>query len=576
MSRRVIGIDFGTTSTAVAYLEIGSMADPRSLDFGGGNKEVPTLLFLDRNDQTLIAWGRNATRALRAKDAGQLERDFKRKLGESDHNDQLCKIFLRCLKDVICKDRNIEKIAKKDFLTAVGVPAKWKKDKRDKLKTILKSVGFPDVHLLEEPVAAMHSVKRLASQNFKYGQESEHFMVIDFGGGTLDICVVKTKELGKCPEIISTLGDAELGGIEFDELLENRFLRFAEKEKPTEDAEKCELRDEIIKAKETFSKDFAGGNKSSTYTIALRDGTESFTVDRNKFENLCREKGILRKIEDYIEQALEESGSKIADISRVILTGGSSKWYFVREAAVKVFAFDSPEELFYTDLPHNDVARGLTIAFGRGDEPEGLPGTKVRARFDKGAWSEYKVLFEPNRSSRVVKEDQAFLGYLKGSAIFKVQRIVLEWVSDRPDGSIDKKSSRYSTIKFYARRNAPFISKCRNVWNHFSTDETLEAKEDKYAIYIKFSEDEHGHANYKLFVDDNRRIGLIKDGLTIMPGQDTSCGWLGFIGFGDFYSYDHKKDRDAYADRSISKPSQGKLRKMIGKVGSFRKKSPHE
>ena len=67
--------------------------------------------------------------------------------------------------------------------------------------------------------------ENITQKNFRFGNKPEHYMVIDFGGGTLDICIIKTDILGRTPKIISTSGDPQLGGKEFDEIIEHLFFR---------------------------------------------------------------------------------------------------------------------------------------------------------------------------------------------------------------------------------------------------------------------------------------------------------------------------------------------------------------
>lgn len=102
MARKVIGIDFGSSQSSIAIMDIGSTSVPELLNVGGGRGGVtiPTLLALDPNDDSVIAYGNDA-RKLKLKLKQNREEEgnvifpdnFKRYLGISSITDKYCKLF---------------------------------------------------------------------------------------------------------------------------------------------------------------------------------------------------------------------------------------------------------------------------------------------------------------------------------------------------------------------------------------------------------------------------------------------------------------------------------------------------
>ena len=93
MERKVIGIDFGSSQSSIAIMDIGSTSVPELLNVGGGRGGVtiPTLLALDPNDDSVIAYGNNVRKHYR-EDKGNVifVSNFKRSLGTSPIADKYC------------------------------------------------------------------------------------------------------------------------------------------------------------------------------------------------------------------------------------------------------------------------------------------------------------------------------------------------------------------------------------------------------------------------------------------------------------------------------------------------------
>jgi Molecular chaperone len=443
MARKIIGIDFGSSQSSMAIMEIGSVGTPELLNVGGGRNGVtiPTVLVLDENDNTIKAWGNKVADHLKNGDANDIKfaSNFKRHLGRngkaktkiSDNEknaDLYCQLFIKELAEFLKHHRlNVKELDPNDYATCVAYPATWTDAQIKLLKKYVEEAGFPSdpdygIYSIPEPVAAMHSL-RTQDSNFRFGDRPEHYMVIDFGGGTLDICVIKTDILGKAPEIVSTSGDPMLGGKDFDEIIEHLFFRNNENITKS-DLSKHELADLATKfkeAKEAFSENFRTTDVV-TQPIHFIKGQYSLTVSKLEFSNICNDRGIYEKIRISIREALSNAQIDAAKIKKVILTGGSSKWFFVREIVAIEFSLGG-ESIFMTENPFTDVANGCAIAIGRPDTPPEKKGVWVKFRFsDKDEWSSPKCILKPariNNPSMGNGNGKLFIGNLPATKYFK-------------------------------------------------------------------------------------------------------------------------------------------------------------
>jgi hypothetical protein len=302
-------------------------------------------------------------------------------------------------------------------------------------------------------------------------------------------------------------------------------------------ADRADLRRQIQDAKEAFSEAFAVNNSSAHYTIHMPSGDYPFALSRNVFENLCRDQGILTKIEHAVTRALERAGMKPTEVRRIILTGGSSKWYFVKEIVSKQMGLGGGDDLFYTETPFTDVACGLAIRIGRADEPPEKPGIWVRMRVGRGDWKEYKVVLHPGRTNSVREEQRLYLGPVEGSRMLRSQRIVLEWAYGID--SSHRRKGQQSIVKIYVRANHPKLEKLRKLHEVWVSEGDVKQRQDRYEVFLIYREDDHGYPHYFLQVQDNRdKCRQIK----LVPGEDVRYTWWGL---GRAIRVDHAESKEA-------------------------------
>lgn len=519
MERKVIGIDFGSSQSSVSIMEIGSTGVPELLNVGGGRNGVtiPTLLALDANDDSVIDYGNNVRKHYREEKSGSVKfaSNFKRYLGRTpspDANDSeknanlYSRLFLKELASFVKNRFNVKELDPKDYVTCVAHPATWDERQIALLKKYVADAGFPvdpdmGIYSVEEPVAAMHTLKIQQSLNFRFGNRPEHYMVIDFGGGTLDICVIKTDILGRTPKIISTSGDPTLGGRDFDEIIEHLFFRNNEgiAKSDLSNREIAELNEKFKEAKEAFSENFANGDVW-TQPFHIARGQYSLTVSKQEFSNICIDRQIFEKIKKSIREALAKAKIDVSTIKKVILTGGSSKWFFLREIVAKEFSLGG-DSIFNTEQPFTDVANGCAIKIGRPDAPPEKRGVWVRYKVDGDkVWSAPKCILKPARSIPT-DEESLYIGTILGTQYVKPYRIVLSWWTGFEENNLEK-SEDEAIIEFYARSNVPFLDSIKGTiraLRHLSYDPIP----DEYKIYLQYREDEAGGKKYRFEILDS-------------------------------------------------------------------------
>ncbi len=522
--RKIIGIDFGSTQSSITIMTIGSDQAPELLNFGGGRQgiSIPTQLVLDVNDDSIIAWGSEVSRRLRETGTTgnvKLVHDFKRHFcvqpetdapDEEVNADNYTYLFLEKLAECTRNWLNVDGFESSDFVSCIGHPAGWDESRVDALKQCAIKAGFPgeeengDVYTVQEPVAAMHALRVVDELNFRFGSTPEHYLVIDFGGGTLDVCVVKTGILGAEPTILSTAGDPLLGGKNFDDIIETLFFRnnsLIEKSKmsPREYAELCE---KIREAKEGFALSFRDGNPSAAQMFNLPGGQYQLTVSKGELDGIFCDKGFYEQITDAIRESLAKARVEKDRIRKVILTGGSSKWWFVRELVAKEFSLGG-DNIYETQNPFTDVANGCGMAIGYSAGAPDKKGVWVRYKINNNKYSAPQLVFNPFRGASASDAEKVFLFRLQHSSLISSYSINLSFQTGFDAQELSEPES--AIVEFYARSNHPRIRRVGAMIDA-ARGKNAFARDDVYTLYLIAQEDCLGNIRWKLLIDDSKRV----------------------------------------------------------------------
>jgi molecular chaperone DnaK len=353
----IIGIDLGTSNSAAAVLRGGRpVMIPSAEGVSLGGKAFPSYVAIAADGQMLV--GEPARRQAAANPEGTATA-FKRRMGrrETVHlrdrefaPEQLSAFLLQKIK------RDAEAfLGEPVFQAVVTVPAYFDDNQRSATKDACRIAGLDVARLVNEPTAAA-----LAYGLDRLGQELR-IVVVDFGGGTLDVTVM---EFGKGVfEVKATSGDTQLGGTDMNQrLFEHLADRFrADTGIDVRADRKAAAR--LLEAAEVVKIELSTSTTahvSLPYLAAVRGDPRHLELDltRTDLERVVRP--VVERCRGPVEQALHDAGIQPRDLDRVVFVGGPTRMPVVR-AYFEGF-FGRPAETGVD--PMECVASGAAIQAG--------------------------------------------------------------------------------------------------------------------------------------------------------------------------------------------------------------------
>jgi len=309
----IIGIDLGTTNSLVtAFIDGKSVLIPNR----HGEFLTPSVVSLNDNGQIIV--GKLAKDRLITK-PNTAASVFKRKMGtdtkifvgkKSFLPEELSSFILRQLIEDAKTFLN-EPITE----AVISVPAYFNANQRAATKMAGSLSGIKVERLVNEPSAAA-----LACRNW---DTDETFIVIDFGGGTLDVSIVETFD--NIINVCAISGNNTLGGIDFDHAIVEEIC--AEHSIDLNNLADSEYQI-LLKAAETAKIHLANSNEI-TISVNVKGKKVEYTLTNSFF--FSRAQQILERLKKPIQQAVRDSGLAISDIDKCILVGGSCKMPIVQD-----------------------------------------------------------------------------------------------------------------------------------------------------------------------------------------------------------------------------------------------------
>ena len=347
---RVIGIDLGTTNSAVAvWTEDG----PRLIPNATGAKLTPSVVGLDDDGAVLVG---DAARARLVTHPERTVASFKRFMGTPHltrlargrvmRPEELSSLVLRSLK----ADAEADLGGPIDE-AVISVPAYFNDIQRKATLDAAKLANLKVERLINEPTAAA----------LAYGVQSKQeglFLVFDLGGGTFDVSLLECLE--GVMEVHATAGDTRLGGDDFTAVIE---ALIAADHGIDCDAIARPDRARLTRAAESL-KHALGSALNAEYEIRIDDRTIKGTVSRDRFDEAVAP--LLRRIRKPLERALNDSGRKLIDIDGLLMVGGATRMPIIRSLAARMFG----------RLPSIHIDPDITVALGAAVQA----GLKVRAQ----------------------------------------------------------------------------------------------------------------------------------------------------------------------------------------------------
>ena len=373
---KVVGIDLGTTNSVVAAIEGGQ---PNVITNAEGLRTTPSIVAYTKKQELLV--GQIAKRQAVINPANTFF-SVKRFIGskENEISQEAKQLPYKVSKDsngnikISCSSLNKEfspeeisaQVLRKlinDASSYLGqqvtqavitVPAYFNDSQRQATMDAGKIAGIEVLRIINEPTAA----------SLAYGldkKQNETILVFDLGGGTIDVSVLEVGD--GIFEVLSTAGDTNLGGDDFDKVLVNWLIsdfKSVENIDLTEDIQALQrLTEAAEKAKMELST-LESTTIHLPFITSSPDGPKHIETDlnRDKFEDLCQQ--LIQKCKIPVEKALSDARLEKSDINEVVLVGGSTRIPAIQEL-VESLAGRKPNQ---SVNPDEVVAIGAAIQAG--------------------------------------------------------------------------------------------------------------------------------------------------------------------------------------------------------------------
>jgi len=366
---KVLGIDLGTTNSAMAVIEGGQ---PKILENAEGNRTTPSIVAISKNGERLV--GQAAKRQAvtnpentvfavkrlvgRKFNEDEVQRDVKNapyeikqsgegvkvKMGDKDYSpEELSAMILTKLKND-AEEKTGEKITE----AVITVPAYFNDSQRQATKDAGKIAGLEVKRIINEPTAAA----------LAYGfdkKKGQQIAVYDLGGGTFDISILDVSE--DTVEVKSTNGDTRLGGEDFDQKVIDWILEEFKKDQGIDLSKDTLALQRIKEAAEKAKVELSSQQETEVnqpFITSDQEGPKhlNLKLNRSKLEELVGD--LVEKTLEPCKEALKDAGYEVKDIEEIIMVGGQTRMPLVQSKVKEFFGKD----------PHMGVNPDEVVAMG--------------------------------------------------------------------------------------------------------------------------------------------------------------------------------------------------------------------
>ncbi|HXF44355.1 MAG TPA: molecular chaperone DnaK [Candidatus Paceibacterota bacterium] len=378
---KILGIDLGTTNSAMAVVEGG---EPRVLENAEGNRTTPSIVAISKTNERLTGLLAKRQSVVNPKNTifsvkrligrkftdPEVERDRKwlpYEIRSSKHGgveikmgdrwytpEEISAMVLQKLK----ADAEA-KLGEKIEEAVITVPAYFDDSQRQATKNAGEIAGFKVKRIINEPTAAA----------LAYGldrDKDEKIVVYDFGGGTFDISVLEVGD--NTVEVKATGGDTHLGGDDFDKKIIEYLVSEYKKQEGIDISNDALALQRLKEAAERAKHELSTVMETEInlpYITSDASGPKHFLMKltRAKLENLVKDE-IARSIE-LVKEAVtapapKGAGLKLSDIDEVVLVGGQTRMPAIQEAVAKLFGKEAHKGI----NPDEVVAVGAAVQAG--------------------------------------------------------------------------------------------------------------------------------------------------------------------------------------------------------------------
>lgn len=373
---KIIGIDLGTTNSAVAIIEGGA---PKIIENAEGNRTTPSIVAVSKNGERLVGllakrqavtnpkntvygikryMGHNFTDEVVQKDTKIVSYNIEKGTdggvtvelgGTKQRPEEISAMILQKIKaDVEAK------LGEKITQAVITVPAYFDDAQRKATKDAGAIAGLEVMRIINEPTAAA----------LAYGfdrKKDEKIVVYDFGGGTFDVSVLEVSE--SVIDVKSTGGDSHMGGRDIDQEIIKWVASEFKKESGIDVSKDTLALQRLDEAAEKAKIELSTATETEInipFITSDADGPKHLLVKmtRAQLENLARP--FVEKSIEITKQVLKDSGFSSGDINEIIMVGGQTRMPMMIDQVKTVFGKDPNRSI----NPDEVVALGAAVQAG--------------------------------------------------------------------------------------------------------------------------------------------------------------------------------------------------------------------
>ena len=338
---KVVGIDLGTTNSVVAAIEGGQ---PTVITNAEGFRTTPSIVAYTKKQELLVGQLAKRQSVVNAENtffsvkrfigckADEISEESK-ELPYKVIKDSNGNIKIKCSslnKDFSPEEISAQVIRKliadaKEYLgqdvtkAVITVPAYFNDSQRQATVDAGKIAGIEVLRIINEPTAA----------SLAYGldkKQNETILVFDLGGGTFDVSILEVGD--GIFEVLSTAGDTNLGGDDFDKALVRWLVQDFEAKEGTNLTKDIQALQCLTEAAEKAKMELSNVEKTTInlpFITADKNGPKHIQQEltREKFESLCQD--LINRCRIPVEKALKDAKLDQSGINEVVLVGGSTR-----------------------------------------------------------------------------------------------------------------------------------------------------------------------------------------------------------------------------------------------------------
>lgn len=366
---KAVGIDLGTTNSALAVLEGG---EPTIIVNAEGARTTPSVVAFSKGGEVLvgeIAKRQAVTNVDRTISSVKrhMGTDWKKKIDDKEYTAQ--EISARILSKL--KHDAEEYLGDTVTDAVITVPAYFNDAERQATKDAGQIAGLNVLRIINEPTAAA------LAYGLDKGKEDELILVFDLGGGTFDVSLL---EVGKDDDGFSTIqvrataGDNRLGGDDWDQRIVDWLVSQVKNSTGVDLSKDPVALQRLREAAEQAKRELSTAT-ATTISLQYLSMSESGPIHldekltRAKFEDMTKD--LLDRTKKPFHDVIREAGISVSDIDHVVLVGGSTRMPAVTEVVKELTGGKEPTK---TVNPDEVVAIGAALQAGvlQGDRTDVL------------------------------------------------------------------------------------------------------------------------------------------------------------------------------------------------------------